>query len=284
MANDVKWIKMMVGMFDGMSFKKIKRAKIGGESFRDKLTAVWFELMDFAGKCNHEGAFISPAEIPFTDLADIATMIDRETEELQLCMTFFINEGMVTVVDDVYSLSNWSEYQNKEGLDKIRAQTRERVARHREAKRLLCSGVNVTGGNVTDSVTVTECNALDKDKDLESEGENNNSASQPSPAAVDAFFDSVWKLYPVKKGKGQVSKSKRLSLYKIGLDELTRAINRYTADLQKDTWRKPQNGSTFFNSGYVDYLDANYTPDERMNANGGNTSNTGQAQRIGHYI
>ena len=25
-----------------------------------------------------------------------------------------------------------------------------------------------------------------------------------------------------------------------------------------DTWRKPQNGSTFFNSGYVDYLDANY--------------------------
>lgn len=284
MANDVKWIKMMVGMFDGMSFKKIKRAKIGGESFRDKLTAVWFELMDFAGKCNHEGAFISPAEIPFTDLADIATMIDRETEELQLCMTFFINEGMVTVVDDVYSLSNWSEYQNKEGLDKIRAQTRERVARHREAKRLLCSGVNVTGGNVTDSVTVTECNALDKDKDLESEGEDNNSASQPSPAAVDAFFDAVWNLYPVKKGKGQVSKSKRLALYKIGLDELTRAINRYTADLQKDTWRKPQNGSTFFNSGYVDYLDANYTPDERMNANGGNTGNTGQAQRIGHYI
>lgn len=271
-------------MFDGMSFKKIKRAKIGGESFRDKLTAVWFELMDFAGKCNHEGAFISPAEIPFTDLADIATMIDRETEELQLCMTFFINEGMVTVVDDVYSLSNWSEYQNKDGLDKIRAQTRERVARHREAKRLLFSGVNVTGGNVTDSVTVTECNALDKDKDLESEGENNNSASQPSPAAVDAFFDSVWNLYPVKKGKGQISKSKRLVLYKIGFEELFRAINRYTTDLKKDTWRKPQNGSTFFNSGYVDYLDVNYTPDERMNANGGNTGNTGQAQRIGHYI
>ena len=75
MANDVKWIKMMVGMFDGMSFKKIKRAKIGGESFRDKLTAVWFELMDFAGKCNHDGAFVSPSEIPFTELSDIAIMM-----------------------------------------------------------------------------------------------------------------------------------------------------------------------------------------------------------------
>lgn len=56
---DVKWIKLKVGMFDGESFKKIKRAKIGGESFRDKLTAVWFELMDLAGKCNHAGAFIN---------------------------------------------------------------------------------------------------------------------------------------------------------------------------------------------------------------------------------
>ena len=29
---DVKWIKLKVGMFDGMSFKKIKKAKIGGET------------------------------------------------------------------------------------------------------------------------------------------------------------------------------------------------------------------------------------------------------------
>ena len=73
-------------MFDGMSFKKIKRAKIGGESFRDKLTAVWFELMDFAGKCNHNGAFVSPSEIPFTDLSDIAIMIDRgQIFFLRLC-------------------------------------------------------------------------------------------------------------------------------------------------------------------------------------------------------
>lgn len=162
MANDVKWIRMMVGMFDGMSFKKIKRAKIGGESFRDKLTAVWFELMDFAGKCNHEGAFISPAEIPFTDLSDIATMIDRDEEEVKLCMAFYIKEGMVTVIDDVYSLSNWTAYQNKEGLDKIREQTRKRVAKHRENQKLL-------SGNVTSNVTVTHGNALEEERELEKE-------------------------------------------------------------------------------------------------------------------
>ena len=40
---------------------------------------------------------------------------------------------------------------------------------------------------------------------------------------------------------------------------MTRAINRYKSELEKDKdWRKPQNGSTFFHSGYVDYLDANF--------------------------
>ena len=256
---DVKWIKLKVGMFDGMSFKKIKKAKIGGESFRDKLTAVWFELMDFAGKCNHDGAFISPKEIPFTDLSDIAMMIDREEEELQLCMAFFINEGMVAVVDDIYMLSSWSEYQNTDGLDKIREQNRLRQAKFKEKQKLL-------QGNVTDNVILTEGNATDKEeereKEREKEGNKKKSAKQPSKAEIDAFFESVWDLYPVKKGKGQVSDSKRKVLFQIGFDEMNRAISRYLKELKRDAaWRKPQNGSTFFNSGYVDYLDANFVPD-----------------------
>lgn len=73
-----------------------------------------------------------------------------------------------------------------------------------------------------------------------------------------ALFERLWKLYPSKKGKGQVSDSKKMKLLQIGFDEMERAINRYKSELEKDEWRKPQNGSTFFNSGYVDYLDANY--------------------------
>lgn len=170
MANNVKWIKMMVGMFDGMSFKKIKRAKIGGESFRDKLTAVWFELMDFAGKCNHDGALISPSEIPFTDLADIATMIDRDEEELRLCMAFFINEGMVKVVDDIYSLSNWAEYQNQQGLDKIRESKRLAQARWREKQKALPSTVDAPVESTVDS-TVDACRISVDDADKEEDKE-----------------------------------------------------------------------------------------------------------------
>ncbi len=71
------------------------------------------------------------------------------------------------------------------------------------------------------------------------------------------FFETIWNLYPNKKGKAKVSKSKIEELYKIGVDEIKRAIERYIK--AKPDWQAYQNGSTFFNSGYVDYLDKNYT-------------------------
>lgn len=81
-------------------------------------------------------------------------------------------------------------------------------------------------------------------------------------ADAEALFERLWSLYPNKRGKGQVSKAKKRHLLDIGYEQLERAINRYKADLARDTWRKAQNGSTFFNSGHVDYLDANYVEPE----------------------
>lgn len=159
---DVKWVKLKVGMFDGESFKKIKRAKIGGQNFRDKLTAVWFELLDFAGKCNHGGAFINDHEIPFTNIDDISTMIDREPEELQLCMTYYINQGMIEIIDDIYQLSNWTKYQNEDKLSQIREQNRIRQANYRARKALKPPVAELPEGesNVTSNVTGNVMNTL----------------------------------------------------------------------------------------------------------------------------
>ncbi len=92
---------------------------------------------------------------------------------------------------------------------------------------------------------------------------NNNSASPDAPkesnAEIESFFESIWKLYPNKKGKAAVSKTKKKELFKVGYDEMSRAISRYVTDLKAEEWRKPQYGSSFFNKGYVDYLDKNYT-------------------------
>ena len=183
---EVKWIKLNVGMFDGNSFKKIKKAKIGGESFRDKLTAVWFELLDFAGKCNAGGQLVESPEIPFASIEDIAILIDRDPEELQLCMQFFVTNRMVSVIDDVYMLTNWSKYQNEDGLEKIRRQNRERVAKYRANQKLLDC-------NVTSNVTVTLGNAIEEDKeedkDLKNKNKNNKKKSSYSSAFVTILDD-----------------------------------------------------------------------------------------------
>lgn len=75
-----------------------------------------------------------------------------------------------------------------------------------------------------------------------------------------ACFERLWAAYPNKRGLARVSQAKRRELCRLGEEQLMRCIERYLEELGRDEWRKPQNGSTFFNSGYVDYLDENYTP------------------------
>lgn len=84
------------------------------------------------------------------------------------------------------------------------------------------------------------------------------------------LFERLWKKYPCKKGKGQVSDAQKKRLLAVGEPALVKAIERYSSELQKDAdWRKPQNGSTFFNSGYVDYLDGNFTPSSATGSKNG---------------
>ena len=89
---------------------------------------------------------------------------------------------------------------------------------------------------------------------------NVHSCSESLEETPEEFFERAWQYYPNKRGKGQVSKKSKERLMSHGWDNVKRAIDRYLEDLKKDEWRHAQNGSTFFNSGYIDYLDENYTP------------------------
>jgi hypothetical protein len=83
---------------------------------------------------------------------------------------------------------------------------------------------------------------------------------------LNAFWESVWKLYPIKKGKGQVSKTKKKVLYRIGYEHIKRCVDRFVTDMESEGRDRKywMHGSTFFNSGYVDYLDDNYSPTQKV--------------------
>ena len=80
----------------------------------------------------------------------------------------------------------------------------------------------------------------------------------PNKKDINALFETLWQMYPIKKGKGSISDSQKKKLYSIGLEEMTRAINRYYEDNKNTDKQYWKHGSTFFNSGYIDYLDENY--------------------------
>lgn len=86
--------------------------------------------------------------------------------------------------------------------------------------------------------------------------------SESESKSIGDFFESIWEIYPKKRGKDQVSDNKKAKLYELGFDHLSRCIKRYVAEKESTDIQYLQNGSTFFNSGYIDYLDENYTPNK----------------------
>lgn len=100
---------------------------------------------------------------------------------------------------------------------------------------------------------------LKNNKNNKNDKNYKNNKNNMCKAEALALFEKLWKLYPNKKGKGQVSETQKKRLLTIGETALVKAIERYkTVLLQDGDWRRPQNGSTFFNSGYIDYLDENF--------------------------
>ena len=73
---------------------------------------------------------------------------------------------------------------------------------------------------------------------------------------IDAYFEECWQIYPRKTNKGQISDLVKAKRFKMG-DEFKRCIERYKKDLKKNNTEQQyiKAGSTFWNSGYLDYTD-----------------------------
>lgn len=80
-------------------------------------------------------------------------------------------------------------------------------------------------------------------------------------------IDDLWAIYPNKKGKKIAYKKIESLLSKHNFEELRRCVERYAKETKGKDKQYIQHGSTFFNGGYVDYLDENYKPDVQQSTN-----------------
>lgn len=68
------------------------------------------------------------------------------------------------------------------------------------------------------------------------------------------FFETVWNMYPKKRGKESVSAKAKKELYDAGMDIVTAAIEKYKRETEGTDERYVLYGSTFFNSRWKDYI------------------------------
>jgi len=236
--SDVRWIKLTTDMFDD---EKIDFITSLPES--DAIIVIWIRLLSLAGKCNAGGYIYLTEKIPYTEDM-LSHKFRKPITIIKLALNTLQKLGMIEYDDGVVFITNWVKHQNVEGLEKIRERDRERKRRERANKKQL-----LLEGEMSSDSHGTVVGHPQTDIELDKDKEKNY---------LVYFFESIWKLYPKKEGKGGVSKTQKEKLHKIGLEEMTRVVSRYIKAKEGTDKKYLQMGSTFFNSGYVDYLDENY--------------------------
>lgn len=165
MKLEVKWIKLSSGLFDNRKIKQIRSMPDG-----DAIIVIWIQILCLAANTNDGGLVYFSKDIPYTDEM-LATEFDRPIQTIRMAMGIFIKFNMIEVFNDILLVSNWEKYQSLDKLEKIRDQTRKRVAKHREKILLLESG------NVTETLHETQGNATDIDKEEDKEEDKNNNVA-----------------------------------------------------------------------------------------------------------
>lgn len=147
-------------MFDDEKIKLIEQMPDA-----DTILIIWIKLLAQAGKTNSSGYIFLSESIPYTEEM-LSTIFGRPLSTIRLALKTFEDLGMIGIDDNSFiSITNWEKHQNIEGLERIRKQTRERVAKHRERKKLeTTEGVtlHVTQGNATEEEREGD---IDKEKD-----------------------------------------------------------------------------------------------------------------------
>src|SRR5699024_474426 len=128
---NIKWIKLSTNMFEDEKIRLIEQMPDA-----DTILIIWVKLLSQAGKTNASGYIYLSENIPYTEEM-LATIFNRPVSTVRLALRTFEQFGMISIDNNHFiEISNWEKHQNVEGMERIRKQTRERVQRHREKKRL----------------------------------------------------------------------------------------------------------------------------------------------------
>lgn len=180
---EVKWIKLTTDMFDNRKIKHLRRLPDG-----NSIVLIWVMLLTMAGRCNAGGMIFLTENIPYTPKM-LADELDFEENTVVLALKALSDLSMIATNHGHYAIAGWDEYQNIEGMEKIREQNRIRQANYKARQKEL-------PGNVSSNVTVTLGNATDIEEDKEIEIDKDNKKESITCKQVVDLFHSICISFP----------------------------------------------------------------------------------------
>lgn len=170
-------MKITTDMFDNRKIKHLRRLPDG-----NNIVLIWVMLLTMAGRCNAGGMIFLTENIPYSPKM-LADELDFEENTVTLALNALERFNMIATDGDIFSIAGWEEYQNVEGLDKIREQNRLRKQQQRERQRLMSRDSHAT---------VTQGHATEEDKEEETDKKEENNimgvpAEQPVKKRSKAF-------------------------------------------------------------------------------------------------
>lgn len=267
----ISWIKLSVNIFDDEKIKLIKSMPEG-----DAIILIWIQLLCLAGKTNDNGAVYIGQHMNYTDEM-ISTICNQPLNTVRIALKAFERFEMINLGEDgLISISNWEKHQNIEGMDRVREQTRKRVAKFRaKQKELESSNVNVTLRNAPDK------NRIDKNKnrlDIDKNTNNSHVDDEDFQTQILSAWNSLDKNIPriqTLKSNTQRYNMLKARINEHGLDTVIKAIKSieqskflkgYVSDFRItiDWFIKPNN--------FIKVLEGNYNDksDEKLYKNSKN--------------
>ena len=151
--SEISWVKITVDMFDNRKIKQIRGLPEG-----NNIVLVWIMLLTIAGRCNAGGMIFLTENIAYT-AESLARELDFEVPFIKMAIDTLSHFGMIRVDDSEFSIVNWEEYQNVDGMERAKMLNRERQKRWYDRQKSL--------PNVIPNDNLTQPNATDIDIDRE---------------------------------------------------------------------------------------------------------------------
>lgn len=215
--SEVTWFKVLTDIFSDDKIKIIQSMPEG-----DALLVMWFKVLSQAGKTNDGGYIYLKKGIPYTS-AMLATLFNKQQSLVDLALRTFCEFDMVDIDEKGYIfVTNWEKHQNIDKLDQIREKTRLRVQNHRDKKKQ-----ELLGCNATETLQVTQCNAIELDKELEID----KNILSTIVEYVEIIFDhwNTKKIITHRKLTDVMRRHINARLKDLTADEIVEAIDNYHA-------------------------------------------------------